>query len=384
MNGLGRVASRVACVVGALVVAVLVVELGLRLLADEERADDAERRQMMASAPLFEFDPELGWRGRALASGSLRTPAGTILVKLNSQGVREREVPFERSRGSLRVVVLGDSQTWGSGVTQDDRFSDVLERLLRERGIDAEVVNLGIPGYGTDQELLLFRRLGRRYRPDLVIVAFYWNDVFENSSTTAYGYPKPRFVLVAGELRLTNVPVPTSVSSGPGTGERRARGGLKTWLEAHAATYRLVAGAVRRSAVAYEMLAALGVAGGPRRDPESAEWKVTRRLLERLRAEVHAADAAFLVAILPERADVDTASHDLKRALLADLARLGGVDLTPAVREGKGTRGNAYLPRDIHLSPEGHRLVALGLVEQVLRSGGPAIGAAGGAQAAVR
>jgi hypothetical protein len=62
--------------------------------------------------------------------------------------------------------LLGDSFAMGDGVERGELFADVLENLLPK----TEVVNLGVSGYGTDQELLTYLRRGRQYRPDVVLL----------------------------------------------------------------------------------------------------------------------------------------------------------------------------------------------------------------------
>src|SRR5439155_1080671 len=126
-------------------------------------------------------------------------------IRINDKGLRGKDYPYERVAGKRRVLVLGDSLVFGYGVEQDEVFTDVLEGMLPA----TEVINAGVSGYGTDQELLWFRSEGVRYRPDLVIILMTGNDEWENHESLVYWfYPKPHFTLSdRGELRLTNVPV---------------------------------------------------------------------------------------------------------------------------------------------------------------------------------
>ena len=66
---------------------------------------------------------------------------------INRQGYRDRERSLEKPAGARRVVLLGDSFTWGASVLFDDAYGQRLERWLRERRDERwEVVNLAVPG----------------------------------------------------------------------------------------------------------------------------------------------------------------------------------------------------------------------------------------------
>jgi hypothetical protein len=94
------------------------------------------------------------------------------------------------------------------------------------------VLNFGVSGYGTDQEWLLYQAVGRRYCPDLVLVALYGNDLRENQAAAAPS-PKPLFRPAGGTLALTNVPVPRPVPApAPPPGHARAAEMLAPFVRA--------------------------------------------------------------------------------------------------------------------------------------------------------
>lgn len=96
----------------------------------------------------------------------------------NSLGFRDVEHALAKPDGVLRIVVLGDSIAAGWGVERtEELFAPTLERLLAERGQRAEVINLGVVGYNTTQEVEMLKLRGLAYRPDLVLVAHCINDV---------------------------------------------------------------------------------------------------------------------------------------------------------------------------------------------------------------
>src|SRR5262249_10848349 len=87
------------------------------------------------------------------------------------------EIPFRKPAGTVRVVVIGDSFTFGQGCSKADAFPDVLQTLLTRPDRPVEVVNVSNIGLGPEAYVILLRDLGLRYEPDLVVVNVYGNDV---------------------------------------------------------------------------------------------------------------------------------------------------------------------------------------------------------------
>ena len=151
------------------------LEMGLRLANFEyaapseplaiwnPREDRAMRfgRGMFTTAPRQLWVPRPGARvawgeGERINAGGFRGP------------LRE---PGEHP-GVLRVLVLGESCTFGYGVPYAETFSSRLEEILRERGRKIEVLNGGVIGHTVRQGLERYRAMGRDYRPDFVVAAF--------------------------------------------------------------------------------------------------------------------------------------------------------------------------------------------------------------------
>jgi lysophospholipase L1-like esterase len=101
-------------------------------------------------------------------------------VKTNSHGFRDFEYPFEKAPGTYRIMMLGDSTTFGWGVRQEDTASKFLERKLNLHlppGYNkVEVINTGVGNYDTVQEVTTYETLGKEFHPDLVVLVFFIND----------------------------------------------------------------------------------------------------------------------------------------------------------------------------------------------------------------
>lgn len=181
-------------------------------------------RLRQADTALWAYDGSKGW---------FHTPGSSARVylggpdngdvRINALGLRGPRVERRKSPGVRRVLVFGDSFIFGIGV--DERH--VLTSRLQSK-LDVafprqyEVINMGVAGYSTDQEYLLFHELGGQLAPDIVILVATDNDFRGNTEDFAYGrYYKPFFELgTDGSLSQRNVPVPRLSSSQ----------GVKLWL----------------------------------------------------------------------------------------------------------------------------------------------------------
>jgi lysophospholipase L1-like esterase len=103
-----------------------------------------------------------------------------VRYSFNDMGCRDRDLPLERTAGTRRILALGDSYAMGVGVHARDVFTARLEQLLngaRSPGSPTyEVINCGVSGYSTEDELTLYERHVARYNPDLVLLTMIWND----------------------------------------------------------------------------------------------------------------------------------------------------------------------------------------------------------------
>jgi hypothetical protein len=103
------------------------------------------------------------------------------IISVNRLGYRGPEHAAAPRPGIRRVVMLGDSVTFGTGVSDGQTFSDRLEAAAAY-----EVVNLGVDGYGTDQELIRLESEGFSYQPDDVVLNFcVRNDYLDNALPVA-------------------------------------------------------------------------------------------------------------------------------------------------------------------------------------------------------
>jgi len=127
----------------------------------------------------------------------------------NSIGLRGvEEYNFNKDHNTKRIMIIGDSFTFGEEVSDNETYSYYLEQLLP----NSEIMNLGVHGYGHDQMLISLRELGHQYNPDFVILGFIEPDTKRNM-VNFRDYAKPQFKIKKNKLKLTAVPVPTIEST---------------------------------------------------------------------------------------------------------------------------------------------------------------------------
>ncbi|HET6278967.1 MAG TPA: SGNH/GDSL hydrolase family protein, partial [Candidatus Polarisedimenticolia bacterium] len=133
-----------------------------------------------------DFDPLLGHRMKPNVDLVHVWPAheNVSTIRTNSAGFRGPELPGEKQPGEFRILLLGDSYTFGFGVGDEDTFAHRLQEMIDSRAGAAgrvSVINAGVSAYGTAQQLLLYESAHAKFAPDLVVLNFFvGNDVQEN------------------------------------------------------------------------------------------------------------------------------------------------------------------------------------------------------------
>jgi hypothetical protein len=157
------------------------------------------------SYPIFSrIDGDLGAALRPQAEGWFKKE-GEVFVRINSAGLRDREHAIPKPDNILRIAVLGDSFAEALQVPMEDTFWAILEREIRGcaavAGREPEVINFGVSGYGTAQELIMLRRRVWTYAPDIILLTITpGNDIRNNSRVLEKDERRPYFVVKNGQL----------------------------------------------------------------------------------------------------------------------------------------------------------------------------------------
>jgi lysophospholipase L1-like esterase len=107
-------------------------------------------------------------------------------IRINSHGFRGREYSLQKPAGTFRIVVIGDSITFGNRLAPEENYPAVLESLYQQAGKSVEVLNLGLGGYDTLQEVATLKDIGLSFDPDLVILGYCINDIGIASGNVNY------------------------------------------------------------------------------------------------------------------------------------------------------------------------------------------------------
>jgi hypothetical protein len=154
-RGLGSVVRTGAGLVLGLVLAVLVLELALRLMV----VSPWWRVLPAVSAQFDAPDPDIGYAHRPNVEG-LWLREHRAFVRINAQGLRDRARTQQPAPGTLRIAVAGDSVTEALQVDEHDLFTLRTERALQGNGLPVEVLNFGLSGAMPLQQLLLLEKRG--------------------------------------------------------------------------------------------------------------------------------------------------------------------------------------------------------------------------------
>lgn len=237
---------------------VVVMEAGVRLFDKARPAADPDFFWQTG-------DPVTGWKMIPNASGRWFNNwfEYDTTISVNERSLRApADLTYEKPEGVFRVIVLGDSFVEAAQVELAESFPQQLGDLLRQQGLNAQVINAGVGGWGNDQELIWLREEGYKYKPDLVVLAVFPRNDFMNNyqpleAANMRSNNKPYFRLENGQLKaelfpfdpatappvenLVEIPQAETIPEGPLIG-------VRNWLWAHSALYRYIDPRIRVTA----------------------------------------------------------------------------------------------------------------------------------------
>ncbi len=168
-----------------------------RILFDGCRLTDFNTMQPHGFYQIASEPPGLLYELKPSTSGTLYK----VPVRINSYGLRGPEISTDKSPGTYRVAVLGDSATFGYGATEDVIFPSVLqEKLTQKLEQPVEVLNFGVAGYSTSQESAQLASKVKKFDPDLIIVAQALNDIYGTGGVSVS--PGPLLEFLGGHSSL--------------------------------------------------------------------------------------------------------------------------------------------------------------------------------------
>ncbi len=334
--------------------------------------------------------PVLGWVLEPNMSYDYHMEEGKIQVAYNSKGFRDVEHTEQKPDRVFRILVLGDSFIEAYSVQHNEAFHKRLEEFSGERGIDVEVINMGVGGYGTLQEYLLLRDVGQGFDPDLVLLGFYIaNDVRNNSMEI-------ESLIYSGMMKVDSRPFldpvheavydddwkVTRVDFEGALSRYEAEKYRRSTILGKVALAQLIAKFVRRdNQVSYKksnMLGQYGVSSCAEPPEYKRAWSITERILARLKRDVDVIGSSLVVYSVPALQDTSSAYMKKVKLKIKDpdqfcfeeapgykrlrhiLNELGieYLDLLPEFRKATKEGRILFRQSDRHWNPEGHSLAA--------------------------
>jgi lysophospholipase L1-like esterase len=313
-----------------------------------------------------ESDAYLGWSGKPNLRMRFRRSEFDALIEHDTEGWRRPKPPRPAVPAS-RILALGDSFTWGWGVSQGQVFTDLLQSALPE---SIAVYNRGVPGFGTAQEYLVLQRELATRVYDKVMLMFYLNDLSDNISSKQGR--RPYFELVNGGLRPRNRPA--LPLSNP----------VRQFVAEHSRAFAFVQFELewlkrRFSGEANDKPEYRTSPGIDFHDLPG--YAVTARLLGEMHRLARQHGARFFIIYIPQRSEFELEAafpyvHSI-HAMVDDIARTEGiplVDLSPSFRQHARAGERLIYAIDAHWTPTGHRVAAAALlgspIFQALRNSG--------------
>ena len=258
-------------------------------------------------APIYQPDPITGLSLRPNTNG-WHVGEGDAYVSINSQGLHDRERPLDKPAGTYRIAVLGDSFAEAFQVDVERTFWRLLEKRLQacafRPGNTIDVMNFGVSGFGTGQELRLLQARALEYKPDLVLLAFFpGNDVRNNSRELEEDKVRPFFFIdETGALKLDD-------SFAQSAEFRRRSGWLRQFgkeLSKHSRTLQLIYHVKDVLQTPHAVTASAVIEPGlddevfvpPHDNTWKRAWALTERLIVETKKTAESAGADFVLVSL--------------------------------------------------------------------------------------
>lgn len=267
-------------------------------------------------------------------------------LRLNSLGYRDREFQPAKPDGAYRIAALGDSFTFGQGIDEEKRFSNLIAERLKARQPAVEVLNFGRAGDNTTDQLRALNQTVLALRPDFVLLQWYINDV--------------------EQALPAQTAVATSAAPAPGPSVVNR---FKQAMLNHVAGYFFVADVLHRvrawrgQSYERELFARVG-------DPASPEWRQAETSLREIFRVCREHDVRVGVVLVPDLAPIrDEYRHAYLHQRVLDVCQQEGekcVDLLPVfepyLRDPERVDDLWVNQFDTHMSAHANRLAADHLV----------------------
>jgi hypothetical protein len=322
---------------------------------------------------LTKYHPRIGYTFMPSVKSRIPWETGGYLVSTNKSGFRsDFEFVPERTPGKFRAIVFGDSQSAGDGCTNANRYSDVLAKTVP----DLEVYNYALPGSGTDQQYLTYLDCAD-VEHDLVIIGMHVENIgpvahrfrpYLDGEGKEVIYAKPYFSIEGDELVLHHIPVPKAPMTKATISPEDAP--HVDWGVPFAGLRNVV----KKLGMRDLMQKITKFQPVPDYDtPDNAQWVLLRKILE---TWIRGSKTPVLLLLVPMWPFVEQSSDPTNyQTRFRELANDTGCYLHDPLPDlwkyGEQERRGFRFKVDSHLTPQGHKAIAMSLapvVERIMAS----------------
>jgi lysophospholipase L1-like esterase len=311
---------------------------------------------------LFEVHPSVGFLHKPDQQGWLDDGLATI----NALGLRGSMPPTPKPRDEFRIVLVGDSTTFGWGVNDDETYGVHLERLLSRmaQGRQVRVVNAGVAAYDLEHAARLLRHLAPSLEPDLVLVGLFWNDLpYERTSPDGVRQQAPASAAAPGRPNDGRPRRQFRLGNQPSRFNRVLRSSRMMFVIRHAWLAAIAPTQAATNQVRWEM----ALLDGRRSAPIDDAWAALRETVGGIREQAAGDGFAAGVVVMPIRAQVEreypAAAYQTRVGAIASELGLFVVDPLPLLRAERN-RASLFIPYDrMHFSAAGNALIARAVSE---------------------
>jgi hypothetical protein len=184
MTTMKRNFGRICLVLTGLVIGLLVAEGLVRWCFPYSR-------DHVIPAGLFTIDADLGWKLMAGKSVTHHSHHFDVVYDTNILGYRDAPRKLPKEESVYRILLYGDSQIFGWGIPENQRFSNLIEA----RQSSLEILNLAVPGYGLDQEILSYEKNGHFLSGNEVVLFISKKTLSRTREANIYRKHKPIFII---------------------------------------------------------------------------------------------------------------------------------------------------------------------------------------------
>jgi len=299
------------------------------------------------------------------------TPDATVEYRINEAGFRaDQEYSVQKPADACRVLMLGDSFMVGYEVELEDSIPHRVQSLLADAGMDCEVINMGVSGFGTAEMLVALEHSGLDYSPDIVVFQWHGTDFQDNVRADLYRLSEDELHQTA-DAYLPAVNLRKALMMLP----------LYPFVIQHSQLYSAL-----RETAALRVKAALAQLRAPGKSaPEAAESeasaadvpaeatapyavRLAARLLERAKELANANGAQFYLLDIPYKTSTGGARSTLRRFDRQALDGLAVVTTEQALNRHAAEGAQLYYENGHgHFTPLGYSIVAQEMASAILR-----------------